>query len=92
MADLTNMAGVSARTLQMGFRETVGLPPMKYLRNVRLDRVYAELMMGTADSVTDVASRWNFFHLSRFAHQYRERFGVLPSETRGRGQASASRR
>ncbi|MYS46588.1 helix-turn-helix domain-containing protein, partial [Streptomyces sp. SID5998] len=26
-------------------------------------------------------ARWGFFHPSRFARQYRERFGVLPSET-----------
>jgi transcriptional regulator GlxA family with amidase domain len=25
--------------------------------------------------------RWGFFHQSRFAQQYRERFGELPSQT-----------
>jgi transcriptional regulator GlxA family with amidase domain len=32
--------------------------------------------------------RWGFFHPSRFAQQYRERFGELPSDTVKRHAAS----
>ncbi|MEU6701279.1 AraC family transcriptional regulator [Pseudonocardia sp. NPDC046786] len=82
LGDLAAAAGVTARQLQRGFKETVGVSPMAYLRAVRLDRVHAELQEGTGVvSVTDVAMRWGFFHLSRFAQQYRQRFGQLPSET-----------
>jgi transcriptional regulator GlxA family with amidase domain len=80
-ADLSAMAGISARALQAGFQEVVGMAPTAYLRGVRLDRVHLELASGAPGSVTDVAARWGFFHPGRFAHQYRERFGVLPSET-----------
>ena len=80
-ADLAAMAGFSPRALQAGFREVVGMSPTAYLRGVRLDRVHLELVSGTPDSVTDVAARWGFFHPGRFAQQYRERFGLLPSET-----------
>ncbi|SFP80605.1 AraC family transcriptional regulator [Amycolatopsis rubida] len=80
-AGLAAMASISPRALQAGFREEVGKSPMAYLRAVRLDRVHRELLSGGADSVTDVAARWGFFHPGRFAHQYRERFGVLPSAT-----------
>jgi AraC-like DNA-binding protein len=31
--------------------------------------------------VADVAFRWGFGHLGRFAEKYRERYGELPSET-----------
>ncbi|MFF2319287.1 AraC family transcriptional regulator [Arthrobacter sp. NPDC058097] len=78
-ADLVARAGVSARALQAGFRDVVGASPITYLRNVRLDRVHRELSMGTG-SVSDIAARWHFYHPGRFASQYRERFGVLPSE------------
>jgi transcriptional regulator GlxA family with amidase domain len=74
------VAGVSARRLQEAFREHLGTTPMEYLRSVRLDRVHAELRCG-AGGVTETAHRWGFTHLGRFAAAYRERFGVLPSET-----------
>jgi AraC-like DNA-binding protein len=79
--DLVAMAGLSARALQLGFHEVIGMSPTAYIRSVRLDRVHRQLSSGPTESVTDVATRWNFFHPSRFAHQYRQRFGVLPSET-----------
>jgi AraC-like DNA-binding protein len=82
LGNLAVAAGVTGRQLQRGFKETVGMSPMAYVRAVRLDRVHAELQEGAgATSVTDVAMRWGFFHLSRFAQQYRQRFGQLPSET-----------
>jgi AraC-like DNA-binding protein len=80
VGDLARAAGVSARRLQEAFREHVGTTPMGYLRSVRLDRVHEELRAGTA-GVTEAAYRWGFTHLGRFARAYRERFGVLPSET-----------
>jgi AraC-like DNA-binding protein len=82
LAELASAAGTTARALQRGFREQVGMSPTAYVRAVRLDRVHVELASGTGTaSVTDVAMRWGFFHLGRFAQQYRDRFGVLPSET-----------
>jgi AraC-like DNA-binding protein len=80
-ADLAALAGVSARTLQAGFRDVVGMSPTAYLRGVRLDRVHLDLISGVSGSVTGAAARWGFFHPGRFARQYRDRFGVLPSET-----------
>jgi len=56
---------------------------MAHLRRIRLDRVHAELLRaGHADErIGDVAMRWGFFHPSRFARQYQDRFGELPSDT-----------
>jgi AraC-like DNA-binding protein len=84
LGDLARVAGVSARRLQEAFREDLGTTPMEYLRAVRLDRVHEELRTGPVGGragVTETAHRWGFTHLGRFARAYRERFGVLPSET-----------
>ena len=56
---------------------------MAYVRRIRLGRVRAELLRSDPSTVrvTDVAMRWGFMHLSRFAEQYRELFNELPSVT-----------
>lgn len=82
-ADLAGIAGVGVRVLQESFRQHVGMSPLTYLRRIRLDGVHAELARGDPwqVSVSEVAFRWGFTHLGRFAGAYRIRFGVLPSET-----------
>jgi len=88
--DLVAVAGVSARTLFDKFRRARGTSPMQFLRRVRLDRVRAELLRGEPGvSVTDIALRWNFDQLGRFAQYYRTAFGETPSQTLRR---AASRR
>jgi AraC-like DNA-binding protein len=85
-ADLTIVAGVGLRALQTAFRSATGMSPTAYLRGQRLDRVRLELSHGSEELITNIAARWGFYHLGRFAYQYRERFGELPSET-ARGNA-----
>jgi AraC-like DNA-binding protein len=80
LSTMAQLAGVSGRRLQQGFREQMGLSPSVYLRVVRLERARHDLVAG-AGSVTDVGFRWGFTHLGRFADAYRERFGEAPSET-----------
>jgi AraC-like DNA-binding protein len=81
--DLAAIAGVGVRVLQESFRRHVGVPPLTYLRRLRLEGVYAELQGGdpARTSVSEVAHRWGFTHLGRFAGSYRDRYGVTPSET-----------
>jgi AraC-like DNA-binding protein len=81
IGDLARHAGVSARRLQQGFREHVGMTPTEFLRRTRLERAHRDLLYGE-DSVTDIALHWGFPHLSRFAHAYRRQYGVPPSEAR----------
>jgi AraC-like DNA-binding protein len=76
--DVARAACVSTRSLQVGFQEELGMSPMAYLREIRLERVHADLLDGA--SVSEVANRWGFHHLGRFAGQYRRKFGALPSE------------
>jgi AraC-like DNA-binding protein len=83
VVDLARVAGVSVRVLQESFRQYVGMSPLAYLRRLRLDGAHTEL--SRADpwdlSVTDVAYRWGFTHLGRFAGAYRSRYGESPSQT-----------
>ncbi|MEN3533679.1 AraC family transcriptional regulator [Microbispora sp. ZYX-F-249] len=81
--EIAEAVGVGARALQEGFRRHLETTPMRYLREVRLERVHSELTVQDpgAATVTDVAYRWGFVHLGRFALAYRRRFGESPSET-----------
>ena len=73
---------MSVRALHATFQNELGVSPMAHLRRIRLDRVHAELLRSTGPvRISDVAARWGFFHPSRFARQYHERFGELPSDT-----------
>lgn len=84
MADIAKNVHMSIRAVQQGFREELGTTPMLYLRDRRLERARADLADGLpcdGVTVTDVAERWGFHHLSTFAVSYRKRWGESPSET-----------
>jgi AraC-like DNA-binding protein len=80
---LARSVAVSARSLQDGFVRSIGVPPTQYLRDVRLDRVHHDLRSADPHTATvsQVAGRWGFVYLSRFAAAYRQKFGERPSET-----------
>ena len=82
LCDIASAAGVPIRTLQHGFRQTLGRSPMAVLRAERLMRVRCELASGHGGgSVTSVAAKWGFVHFGRFSSHYRQSFGELPSTT-----------
>jgi len=84
VSDIAGAARVSVRTLQDMFRTHAQTTPLGYLRRIRLNRAHHDLLAaaenGGQATVTDVALRWGFVHLSRFAQLYRDTYGHLPSE------------
>lgn len=83
LAELSQHVGVSARTLQEAFQRELGMSPLECLRRVRMERARRDLLQGDpiSTSVTDIAARWGFFHLGRFAQTYRAIYHELPSQT-----------
>lgn len=81
--DLVSDVGVSQRTLENAFHESLGVPPKTYLMYYRLNKVHRELRSSRRDSVkvSDIANRWGFWHMGQFAADYRKLFGQLPSQT-----------
>lgn len=86
VAGLAELAGVKVRTLQQGFRSRLGSSPMAYLRSVRLARAHDDLISDDTSGVAEVAYRWGFTHLGRFAAVYAAQYGESPSRTRNRKQ------
>jgi AraC-like DNA-binding protein len=83
VGELAQVAHISVRALQEGFRQHLGMSPMTYLRRLRLARAHDDLLRpdGTNRTVAEIAHRWGFVHLGRFAAAYRAQYGHSPSDT-----------
>ncbi len=86
LADLCVASGASERWVRHAFHECYGMSPTAYLRLIALHEVRHALLHGPPghDTVGRAASDFGFWHLSRFAGQYRALFGESPSTTLGR--------
>ena len=79
--DLCRVTGVSERTLRNVFYEHFGLAPHQYLMIARLNSVRAAIReAGPGDTISSICADAGIWDFGRFAHQYRELFGVLPSQ------------
>jgi AraC family ethanolamine operon transcriptional activator len=79
VADLCQQLGMSRRSLQYHFEHALDMSPIAFLRAERLNGV--RKMLKTANSVTEAATHWGFWHFGHFAQEYRKMFGELPSST-----------
>jgi len=82
IGELCDAVGVSWRTLDYAFKEHFEVSPKKYLMAIKMNAVRKELRsVGRRSTITSIANRWGFWHMSQFAMEYRKFFGELPSET-----------
>ena len=80
--DLIEASGMSGRTLFEGFKRYKGVTPMEAIRSFRLQGVKQALLNAdSSDTVTQIAYKWGFSHMGRFAHYYEQVFGEKPSVT-----------
>lgn len=83
ITQLCQIAQLSERSLQYGFKERFGITPVHYLRIIRLNGAHKELL--TLDkstiSVAQVALNWGFVEFGRFSRDYKALFDQLPSQT-----------
>ena len=79
---LTDSLFTSKSVLSSAIKQSTGLTPLTFLRNVRLEQVRTELIKGDpATSVIEVAHKYGFPSRGHFSRYYREQFGELPRET-----------
>jgi AraC-like DNA-binding protein len=87
---LAELTGVSVRSLQYGFKNSIGMTPVQYLKQLRLQQAREKLLCYTGydSGVTDIALQCGFRQLGRFAKSYKNAFGESPSDTlrRARGR------
>lgn len=83
ISELCTHLRISRRTLNHAFVRVIGITPVAYMRNIRLNRVRRELKSKPHQitSIASVAIKWGFWHMSLFSRYYRELFGECPMET-----------
>ncbi|MDO9713805.1 helix-turn-helix domain-containing protein, partial [Paracraurococcus lichenis] len=86
--ELCDAIGTSASGLAEAFRAVFGVTPHRFLKLRRMGMVRAALRSidGPMPLVKSVALAHGFWHLGQFAHDYRETFGEMPSETLARSR------
>jgi AraC-like DNA-binding protein len=81
--ELCKAIGVSERTLRVCCQEQLGVGPKRYLLLRRLHLARRDLRKGSPDTttVTEIATRYGYWHFGRFAGEYQSLFGESPSST-----------
>lgn len=83
MSSLAGHLGVSTRHLQIAFRTELDTTPHEHLRALRLERARQDLALATSHgaSVAQIARKWGFSNLGRFAAHYAQVHGETPKAT-----------
>jgi AraC-like DNA-binding protein len=81
--EICRAIGVSSRTLQACCHEHLGMGPKHYLLLRRMNLARRALRQSEPEnpSVTEIATRFGFWQLGRFAVEYQSLFGESPSTT-----------
>lgn len=81
--ELATYSHLSLRSLYMLFEKNARTTPKNFIRQKKLEQVYATLMDPSSRmaNVTAVALDYGFTHLGRFSEFYKATFGLLPSES-----------
>jgi len=77
---LSSQVAMSPFLFARVFRELIGLPPHKYLVQLRLAR--ARTLLESGMSVTNTCYAAGFNNLSHFIRKFRKHYGFVPSATR----------
>ena len=80
--DLCSRVNVSERTLFDAFKEKYKVAPSAYIKAYRLNEVKKMIYTSQDMSISEIAGKFHFWHLSQFSKDFKKQFGMLPSEVR----------
>jgi AraC family ethanolamine operon transcriptional activator len=83
IGEICKISEVSERTLELAFKQRYGVSPLAFLNAIRLNTVYSILKKSVPEEtkIGQIANKNGFWHMGKFAADYKKQFGELPSET-----------
>ena len=84
---LSSSVNLSPPRLRQLFKEETGLPPMQYIKRLRMKRA-AKLLQESFFSVKEIVFMSGSTDVSHFVRDFKKQYGATPSEFRARSQAS----
>ena len=81
--DVARSVNLSPRRLGQLFKVDMGVSPMKFLRNLRMARAQA-LLQSSFLTIKEVTFQSGFADVSHFVRDFKQCYGVTPSEFRAR--------
>lgn len=82
ISQICHEIGVSWRTLDRAFSEKFGISPKQYYLRMRLNWVRTDLLQrAPGDSISDIVNGRGYWHMGKFAQDYRKMFDEIPSRT-----------
>ena len=83
VASLADAALMGRSSFAERFHDAFGVPPMKFLHDVRLRRAAEMFQRDPTLAVDQVAGRMGFTSRSHFSQEFKRRFGASPAAFRG---------
>ena len=75
--------GMSERTMQTGFKKLFGFTPKKFIKLLKLNYAYEDLVKYQGNKkVSEVSMKYGFKNFGLFSQEYKKLYGFLPSLTR----------
>lgn len=81
LADIAASAGISSNNCMLCFRKTVGLSPIQYLKNYRLQQA-ARLLLESDQSIQEIVELCGFNDTSYFIRSFSGKYHMSPTKYR----------
>ncbi|MDX1492099.1 MAG: helix-turn-helix transcriptional regulator [Pseudohongiellaceae bacterium] len=80
--EIADELGITTRNLQSIFSKRVGASPKAYVKIRQLEKIHAELKTRPyyRGIISDVANEYGLWHLGQFSKDFKDQFGISPSE------------
>jgi AraC-like DNA-binding protein len=79
--EMSKMVEITPAHLQRIFKTATGMPPMNYLRNLRLEKA-KELLQTSLKYVNEICYEVGINDQSHFTRNFKKKYGVTPTEYR----------